>query len=89
MVEANNDEISFRTTWQRRKKSIESVQDPQTPGWFWGAQQWLVLRRSVTSSATWKQIGTMSALAAAGFKVIAVDLPGFGESEEGDLSSDG
>ncbi len=41
MVEANSDEIGLPTTWKRRTKSTESVQDPSNP--------WLVLGRSTVA----------------------------------------
>lgn len=48
----------------------------------------LLLHGARYSSETWRKLGTIELLAKEGFRVLALDLPGYGESEASDVAPD-
>ncbi len=53
-----------------------------------GGRPVLLLHGGRFSSATWRNLGTLEKLAAAGYRAVAVDIPGFGRSPRWDFDPD-
>jgi abhydrolase domain-containing protein 14 len=79
-------------TSDRRIQSREEIWNGARVHWLEagppGGAAVLLLHGARFSSETWRELGTIAVLAESGFRVVAVDLPGFGRSERAEVAAE-
>lgn len=73
--------VSRELKLQGSRLHMLTAGDPGGPGV-------LFLHGARFSSETWRELGTLELLARRGYHVVALDLPGFGQSEESSIPAD-
>jgi len=78
---ANNGDLSPMTQIRSKWKTFENQRIHMLVAGDENADPIVLLHGARFKAETWREIGTLNRLAELGYRAIAIDLPGFGESE--------